>query len=75
MSKYVFWNRRTGNDRRQLFNSAYASRRSSDRRQLPDNDLLLVIGKNGLDRFELLAMIPIISLMSAVMLSSYFSNL
>ena len=75
MSKNVFWNRRAGGDRRQLFNSAYASRRVMDRRQLPNNDLILVIGNNGLDRFELLAMIPIITLMSVVMLTAYFSSL
>ena len=75
MSKNVFWNRRAGIDRRELYNSAYASRRVMDRRQLPNNDLILVIGNNGLDRFELLAMIPIITLMSAVMLTAYFSSI
>ena len=74
MSKRVFLNRRSGKDRRQLYNSAYDSRRIMDRRQIPNNDLVLIIGNDGLDRFELVAIVPILTLMSAVMLGAYFSR-
>ncbi len=74
MNKTVFLNRRSGTDRRQLYNSAYDSRRVMDRRQIPNNDLALIIGNDGLDRFELLAIVPIIVLMTAVMFGAYFSS-
>ena len=74
MSKRVFLNRRSGKDRRQRYNSAYDSRRIMDRRQIPNNDLVLIIGNDGLDRFELVAIVPILTLMSAVMLGAYFSH-
>ena len=74
MGKKVFFNRRSGKDRRQLYNSAYQSRRVMDRRQIPNNDLALIIGNDGLDRFELLAIVPILALTAAVMLGAYFNN-
>ena len=74
MNKTMFLNRRSGNDRRQLYNSAYDSRRIMDRRQIPNNDLALIIGGDGLDRFELMAIVPIIALMTAVMFGAYFSG-
>ncbi|ARN73915.1 hypothetical protein [Oceanicoccus sagamiensis] len=74
MNRKIFLNRRSGTDRRQLYNSAYDSRRVMDRRQIPNNDLALIIGSDGLDRFELMAIVPILALMSAVMLGAYFSS-
>jgi hypothetical protein len=74
MSKNVFLNRRAGGDRRQLYNSAYDSRRIMDRRQIPNNDLALIIGGDGLDRFELMAIVPILALMTVVMFGAYFNS-
>ena len=74
MNKRVSLNRRSGSDRRELYNSAYDSRRIADRRQVPNNDFALIIGNDGLDRFELIVIVPIVILMSAVMLGAYFSR-
>ena len=74
MNKRVFLNRRSGRDRRQLYNSAYDSRRRSDRRLGANNELGRIIGNDGLDRFELIVIVSVILLMPTVMLAAYFSS-
>lgn len=72
MAKRVFWDRRSGVDRRQTTNPSDYNRRAIDRRQIPNNDYLLVIGGSGLDTFELMVLVPIIAVISAMMLGNFF---
>ena len=76
MTAYVHWNRRSGVDRRQLQgNSTNAQRRALDRRQLPNNDYLLIVGRTGLDSFELLVTVSISTMVTAMVVGSYLGNI
>ncbi|MGK0499152.1 MAG: hypothetical protein ACJAYG_000784 [Oceanicoccus sp.] len=74
MDKKVFWNRRSGFDRRLSYGGTDINRRTVERRDAPNNDFLLILGNNGLDSFELLAIVPIISLLTAMMVGSYIGG-
>lgn len=74
MAKYVFWDRRSGVDRRQFNHEEVEQRRAGDRRQAPCNDYLLIIGASGLDSFELLILAPIITVLLAMMAGSYLGG-
>lgn len=75
MAKRMFWDRRSGVDRRQITNPSDYNRRTIDRRQIPDNDYLLVIGNSGLDSFELMVLVPIVAVISAMMLGNFFGTM
>lgn len=76
MTAYVHWNRRSGVDRRQLQgNDTNAQRRALDRRQLPNNDYLLIVGRTGLDSFELLVTVSISTMIMAMVVGSYLGNM
>ncbi len=70
----MFLNRRSGTDRRHSPNTSEFNRRTLDRRHSPSNDYLLIMGNGGLDSFELLIIVPIITVISAVMLGSYLGT-
>ncbi len=79
MSKKIFWNRRSGKDRRSLADrSPYASqedRRRSDRRLYGNNDYVLIIGQSGLDKFSLLVTVPTVVIVLATLVVSAAVNL
>ncbi len=69
MAKYIFWNRRSGVDRRLgafTESNSNENRRITDRRSMPNNDYVLVLGRGGLDSFELLILVPIVTVLSFV---------
>ena len=68
----IFWNRRSGKDRRQQSQTDQDCQRIIDRRYLPNNGYMLVMGAGGIDRFELLGFLPVMGLLSLMALGSYF---
>ncbi len=65
MNKAVFWNRRSGGDRRhrapvRSMDALHDERRTGDRRLYSDNHYLLVVGDSGLDRFTVLVALPLL---------------
>lgn len=76
MTAYVHWNRRSGIDRRQLQDrTAETHRRSIDRRQFPNNDYMLIVGRTGMDSFELLVSISITTLILAMAIGNYLGSI
>ncbi len=76
MTAYVHWNRRSGIDRRQLQDHTSETHRSSiDRRQLPNNDYMLIVGRTGMDSFELLISVSITTLISAMAIGNYLGSI
>ena len=80
MGKKIFWNRRSGRDRRHsgshqtpYFKSD--DRRGLDRRLYGDNDYVLVIGNTGVDRFTLLISIPALIIVSAALIAGSIVDL
>lgn len=74
MAAYIFLDRRSGVDRRHTQSPTEHERRSVDRRHLPNNHYLLIVGNSGLDSFELLVIMPIITVISAMMLGSFLGS-
>ena len=73
MVKAIFWNRRSGDDRRhdQSDQLQGDDRRVGDRRMYRSNDYLLVIGGyTGLDRFTVLVFIPALVIIVAAFFAS-----
>lgn len=71
----VFWNRRSGRDRRrEAVPELYLQgdeRRVMDRRLYDDNGYMLVVGESGLDRFTILVTVPaMVFVFGALLLSS-----
>lgn len=63
MSRSVFWNRRSGRDRRHEKKAdggipVIDERRIMDRRLYGNNGYLLVVGDAGIDRFTLFVTLP-----------------
>ena len=82
MPRYVFWNRRSGADRRQIEYLERSSdtqkdgrRQGIDRRLTPNNDYLLIIGDRGLDAFELLIIVPLVTVLSATVVGSFVGGI
>lgn len=74
----VFWNRRSGRDRRREVSAEHYlqsdERRVMDRRLYDDNGYLLVVGESGLDRFTILVTVPaLVFVFGALILSSVVS--
>jgi len=75
MTPYVHWNRRSGIDRRQLQDGPTTHQRGNDRRQLPDNDFSLIVGRTGLGSFELLVAVSVTTLVFAMAAGTYLGNI
>lgn len=78
MGKSIFWNRRSGQDRRdktayenRYLRSGDGDRRVMDRRLYGDNDYLLIIGHTGIDRFTLLVTLPVLAVAIATLVLSW----
>lgn len=65
MTRRFFWNRRSGQDRRQ-HNDTHFNRQRTDRRDLIGNHYRLIIGDSGLDDFELMSLLTIGLLLTAM---------
>ena len=79
MSRSIFFNRRSGIDRRHrnedpAYYGEIADRRSIDRRLYGDNGYLLVIGHTGLDRFTVLVTMPALAITVAALVLSSIVN-
>lgn len=81
MEKGIFWNRRSGADRRDSGSDlAYApagegsDRRSLDRRLYGDNGYILIVGDAGLDRFTLFVSFPALVLATASLAIGSFAT-
>ncbi|WP_101758592.1 hypothetical protein [Oceanicoccus sp. KOV_DT_Chl] len=68
MATLLFWNRRSGSDRRQHQLQSNDNRQRLDRRQLADNHYQLFIAHHGFDRFELFSLSAITLLLTAMLL-------
>ena len=76
MKAYVHWNRRSGIDRRQLHDQTAETHRSnSDRRKFPNNDYMLIVGRTGMDSFELLISVALTTLVSAMAIGNYLGSI
>lgn len=78
MKKTIFWNRRSGRDRRADTGAAghylqTDDRRVLDRRLYGDNGYVLVIGHTGIDRFTLLVTLPALVITAAALILSSLS--
>jgi len=72
MKAYVHWNRRSGIDRRQLQDhTAETHRSNSDRRKFPNNDYMLIVGRTGMDSFELLISVAL----TAMAIGNYLGSI
>lgn len=63
MNRSIFWNRRSGRDRRHEKNAeghfpVIDERRIMDRRLYGNNGYLLIVGDAGIDRFTLFVTLP-----------------
>lgn len=63
MKQFIFWNRRSGGDRRDRADATgnylqSDDRRVMDRRLYGENGFILIIGHTGLDRFTLFVTLP-----------------
>lgn len=76
MKPLIFWNRRSGGDRRDRTDAPgnylqSDDRRVMDRRLYGENGFVLIIGHTGLDRFTLFVTLPtLVATVIALMLSS-----
>ena len=60
MASHIFWNRRSGIDRRVANDPFYEERRAVADRRAPDSDsYVLVVGRQGFDAFTLGMFVPI----------------
>jgi len=62
MSQRIFWDRRSGYDRRMYNSHPEVDYRSSDRRKTVRNDYVLMVGNTGVDLFSLLVLTPVLVL-------------
>lgn len=70
----LFWNRRSGFDRRVFSDTPNEERRFMERRSPRSDGYVLVVGDGGLDRFSLLVMVPVLTLLCAALLSSWMTT-
>ena len=67
MARLIFWNRRSGYDRRILSHDNGYDRRYFDRRKQTHNGYLLLVGSRGIDGFNLFFTFPLFVMVLAMM--------
>ncbi|HUH37941.1 MAG TPA: hypothetical protein VL027_08355 [Spongiibacteraceae bacterium] len=70
----MFWNRRSGFERRLISDPPADEQRFLERRNPRSDGYVLVIGEGGLDRFSLMVMVPVLGLLCAALVSSWLAT-
>jgi hypothetical protein len=70
MQSWIFWNRRSGFDRRVYDEHPYRESRDDERRDPDSDNYVLVVGEGGIDRFTLLVALPLLALILILMFST-----
>ncbi len=69
MAFSVFWNRRSGYERRMYDEHPDSDHRRAERRDPGSDEYVLILGQKGLDGFTLLVTIPVVCLILAAIVS------
>jgi hypothetical protein len=74
MANGIFWNRRSGFDRRIFNTDPDLDFRGLDRRNSDSKDYVLVMGSGGIDAFGLVIALPVLALIIVAITGNFFAT-